>query len=82
MPEKCGRFVSDGLVTTAEAESLLNIALKGIALGGSDGGASILDLHSGALSMGTKFIDITSIEKAKHLFNKADITTYKVLFSI
>lgn len=78
MPEKCGRFVSDGLVTTGEADSLLNIAQKGIALGGSDGGASILDLHSGALSRGRSFVNVYSLENAKDVFNKADLTTYKV----
>lgn len=78
MPEKCGRFVSDGLVTTGEADSLMNIAQKGIALGGSDGGASILDLHSGALSRGRSFVNVYSLENTKDIFNKADLTTYKV----
>lgn len=53
----------------------------GISLGGSDGGASILDLHSGALSFGEKFINIYSLEEAKKIFNAADLTVYKVVKS-
>lgn len=79
VPEKCGRFVSDGLVTAGEADSLLNIARDGMSLGGSDGGASILDLHSGALSKGTVFINVYALENAKDIFNKVDLTTYKVI---
>ena len=47
LPSFCGRFVSDAVVTEAEAAQLQNIAKKGLSLGGSNGGASILDLHSG-----------------------------------
>ncbi|NWT04939.1 OGFD3 protein, partial [Mionectes macconnelli] len=34
------------------------IAERGLSLGGSDGGASILDLHSGALSLGKHFVNL------------------------
>ncbi|GIY88147.1 2-oxoglutarate and iron-dependent oxygenase domain-containing protein 3 [Caerostris extrusa] len=46
IPKQCGRLVTD-----------INCQ-KGFALGGSLGGASILDLHSGALSYANSFINI------------------------
>ncbi|KAF9411302.1 hypothetical protein HW555_009867 [Spodoptera exigua] len=50
VPKECKRSL------IKEAEELLAIAKKGLKLGGSSGGASILDLHSGALSMGQHFV--------------------------
>jgi hypothetical protein len=38
------------LFSIEESHRLLSIAKKGLVKGGSNGGASILDLHSGALS--------------------------------
>lgn len=57
-PQKCGRAITDGVVTREEAQLLMRLAERGLALAGSDGGASILDLHSGALSMGKQFVNI------------------------
>uniref|UniRef100_A0A672IK90 Fe2OG dioxygenase domain-containing protein n=1 Tax=Salarias fasciatus TaxID=181472 RepID=A0A672IK90_SALFA len=57
-PQKCGRAVADGVVTREEAQVLRRLAERGLALAGSEGGASILDLHSGALSMGKQFVNI------------------------
>ncbi|XP_008555884.1 2-oxoglutarate and iron-dependent oxygenase domain-containing protein 3 [Microplitis demolitor] len=79
MPEKCGRVVTDKLVSNTETDVLLKIALNGMNLGGSDGGATILDLHSGALSKGKKFIDVYSLEQAAKIFNPADFAIYKVV---
>ncbi|CAD6242159.1 GSCOCG00009426001-RA-CDS [Cotesia congregata] len=79
VPEKCGRVVTDKLVSNTETEVLYKIALNGMNLGGSDGGASILDLHSGALSKGKKFIDVYSLEQAAKIFNPADFAIYKVV---
>jgi hypothetical protein len=42
--------VIDQVFSVEESHALLNIAKKGLIKGGSNGGASILDLHSGALS--------------------------------
>ncbi|XP_076656248.1 2-oxoglutarate and iron-dependent oxygenase domain-containing protein 3 [Halictus rubicundus] len=78
-PEKCGRIVTDKLVSSAETDVLLRIATNGLNLGGSDGGASILDLHTGALSKGKAFIDIYTLPKAKKIFNNADLAIYKVV---
>lgn len=78
-PNKCGRHVTDKLVTATEADALLRIAMKGMALGGSDGGATILDLHSGALSLGQKFINIYSMDEAKKIFTSSDLAVYRIV---
>lgn len=79
IPEKCGRFMSDRIVTNAEAEALLKLARNGIALGNADGGAAILDLHSGALSDGKGFINVYALEAAQKIFTAAEMTVYKVV---
>ncbi|KAK3529648.1 hypothetical protein QTP70_033719 [Hemibagrus guttatus] len=80
-PIKCGRAVSDSVVTTDEAQTLKRLAEKGLALGGSDGGASILDLHSGAMSMGKKFINIYRYfnNQIKDIFTEEDFELYRVV---
>ena len=40
----------DSIVDSQEADKILDLAKKGFAKGGGNGGASILDLHSGAFS--------------------------------
>ncbi|CAK9819035.1 2-oxoglutarate and iron-dependent oxygenase domain-containing protein 3 [Anthophora quadrimaculata] len=79
VPEKCGRIISDKLVSSTETDVLLKIAVNGLNLGGSDGGASILDLHSGILSKGQGFINIYKLPEAKKIFNSADFAIYKVV---
>ncbi|EGI59472.1 PREDICTED: 2-oxoglutarate and iron-dependent oxygenase domain-containing protein 3-like [Acromyrmex echinatior] len=79
VPEKCGRVVTDKLVSTTEADVLLKLAKSGIDLAGSDGGASILDLHSGALSKSQGFINIYKLPEAKKIFNSIDSAIYKVV---
>ncbi|KAL5018463.1 hypothetical protein ScPMuIL_004185 [Solemya velum] len=78
-PKRCARVVRDGLISEADAAYLLNVAKKGLAYGGSNGGASILDLHSGALSKGDIFINIYSLLKKDniHLFTEEDFMVYK-----
>ncbi|XP_072339378.1 2-oxoglutarate and iron-dependent oxygenase domain-containing protein 3 isoform X2 [Scyliorhinus torazame] len=77
-PTKCGRAVKDTVVDREEAERMLRIAKKGLSLGGSDGGASILDLHSGALSMGKQFVNIYRyfVEQIKDIFDEEDFALY------
>jgi hypothetical protein len=77
VPEKCGRVVSDTLVSKGEVESLLNLVTKGMSLGGSEGGASILDLHSGALSQGSNFVDFYKLPEAASMLQQSDFITYK-----
>ncbi|KAG7158715.1 2-oxoglutarate and iron-dependent oxygenase domain-containing protein 3-like [Homarus americanus] len=78
IPKKCGRVIFDTLVTTSEVAALLNIAERGLSVGGSTGGASILDLHSGALSHGNAFVNIFKLEEAKNLFNAQDFKIYRL----
>ncbi|XP_019538215.3 2-oxoglutarate and iron-dependent oxygenase domain-containing protein 3 [Aedes albopictus] len=77
IPADCGRFVSDKVVGPAEVDVLLNLAKSGFRFGRSSGGASILDLHSGALSKDTQFINIYKIPEAKAIFSAEHINTYK-----
>lgn len=76
-PQKCSRTVTDKLVSTTESDVLLRIAKSGFALGGSAGGASVLDLHSGALSKGSGIINIYSLNKAADILNNVDLAIYK-----
>ncbi|CAH1958959.1 unnamed protein product [Acanthoscelides obtectus] len=57
IPKFCGRFVSDKIVTAVESDALYNLAKKVMAMGGSAGGATVMDLNSGALSYNDKFIN-------------------------
>lgn len=75
LPTKCGRLVTDELVSIDEAHQLLKIAKKGLAKGGGAGGASILDLHSGALSHGEAFINLYLSHP--NLFTSQDFAVYK-----
>ncbi|KAJ8718578.1 hypothetical protein PYW08_002815 [Mythimna loreyi] len=79
VPKECKRFVTDKVISVREAEELLAIAKKGLKLGGSSGGASILDLHSGALSLGQHFINIYKHDNAKDIFTEADFNIYRVV---
>ncbi|XP_028396926.1 2-oxoglutarate and iron-dependent oxygenase domain-containing protein 3-like [Dendronephthya gigantea] len=79
IPKKCGRFVMDSVVTKQEAINLRKLAEKGMSHGGGSGGATILDLHSGALSVGDKFVNIYSLTAKNNepVFSKEDFELYK-----
>ncbi|XP_077595336.1 2-oxoglutarate and iron-dependent oxygenase domain-containing protein 3 [Stigmatopora nigra] len=78
-PQKCGRAVTDGVVTKEEAHFLRRLAERGLQLAGSEGGASILDLHSGALSMGSQFVNIYRYfgEHLQDVFTDDDFQLYR-----
>ncbi|XP_007652495.1 2-oxoglutarate and iron-dependent oxygenase domain-containing protein 3 isoform X3 [Cricetulus griseus] len=78
-PRKCGRGVTDMVITREEAEQIRRIAEKGLSLGGSDGGASILDLHSGALSVGKHFVNLYRYfgDKIQNIFSEEDFQLYR-----
>ncbi|XP_032097062.1 2-oxoglutarate and iron-dependent oxygenase domain-containing protein 3 [Sapajus apella] len=78
-PRKCGRGVTDTVITREEAERIRSIAEKGLSLGGSDGGASILDLHSGALSVGKHFVNLYRYfgDKIQNIFSEEDFQLYR-----
>lgn len=77
IPKRCGRVVMDDLIPVSEIDKLLSIAQRGFTLGESDGGASILDLHSGALSKGQEFINIYKLPDGKKLFTVDDFQVYR-----
>ncbi|XP_050089136.1 2-oxoglutarate and iron-dependent oxygenase domain-containing protein 3-like isoform X1 [Anopheles aquasalis] len=77
IPAQCGRFVSDKIVSAAEAGILLDLARAGFEHGQSSGGASILDLHSGALSQGTQFVNIYRLPEARRIFTAQHINVYR-----
>lgn len=79
VPQKCGRFVADKLVETLEADALLDLAKRIISQAGSNGGASVLDLHSGALSYKENFLNIFSNPKLMALIREEHLIVYKVL---
>lgn len=79
MPNKCGRFVTDSLATEQDVQQLLSLAKAGLEFGGSSGGASILDLHSGALSKGENFVNIYSLPQAKGFLDMNALNTYKTI---
>ncbi|XP_054987336.1 2-oxoglutarate and iron-dependent oxygenase domain-containing protein 3 isoform X1 [Sorex araneus] len=78
-PRKCGRGVSDAVISREEAQRIRSIAEKGLALGGSDGGASILDLHSGALSVGKHFVNLYRYfgDQIQNIFSEEDFQLYR-----
>ncbi|KFQ80042.1 2-oxoglutarate and iron-dependent oxygenase domain-containing protein 3, partial [Phoenicopterus ruber ruber] len=78
-PRKCGRGVTDAVITREEAERIRRIAERGLSLGGSDGGASILDLHSGALSLGKHFVNLYRYfgDKIQDVFTEEDFALYR-----
>ncbi|KAG8445991.1 hypothetical protein GDO86_013752, partial [Hymenochirus boettgeri] len=78
-PRKCGRAVTDSVITLQEAEKMRRLAETVLSLGGSDGGASILDLHTGALSMGKKFVNLYRYfgEKIRDVMDDEDFEVYR-----
>ncbi|CAG4935219.1 unnamed protein product [Colias eurytheme] len=78
-PRQCKRFVADTVVSSVEVEGLLAIAKKGLKYGRSFGGASVIDLHTGALSKGEVFINIYQSLSMNNLFTKEDFNLYKVV---
>ncbi|XP_060535901.1 2-oxoglutarate and iron-dependent oxygenase domain-containing protein 3-like isoform X2 [Cylas formicarius] len=78
VPKKCGRYVSDQIVTAEEADVLLWLAKKGMSIGGSTGGATIMDLHSGALSYKDNFINFYTMVKQKFI-SPSELTVYQIV---
>lgn len=72
-PKKCGQAIRDDLFSSEDLKHMREIVEKGMKHGGGNGGATILDLHSGALSYGDKFINLHAI---KTVFNNSDFEVY------
>ncbi|CAH1398516.1 unnamed protein product [Nezara viridula] len=76
---RCGRIVMDSIVNVQEAKKLAEIARKGLSLTGEPaGGASILDLHSGALSAGKNFVNLYALN-VSGLYSNEDFDLYKTV---
>ena len=63
-PQDCARIVVREFLTTQQTSQLVNLMKKALIHGRSDGGASIFDFHSGAISKGDKFINVYSVHTA------------------
>lgn len=57
-PRVCGHVVVDSFASDEEVSELRAIASAGMSYGGGSGGPTVLDLHSGALSLGSQFVSI------------------------
>jgi len=77
LPARCGRMIQDSVVSLQEAHGLLALAKKGLGQGGGAGGASILDLHSGALSKDQHFINLYKTHPT--LFTEKDFLLYRTV---
>lgn len=64
-PVRCGRFVSDSIVSEKEATELRILAETVFSISHPSGGVAIFDLHTGALSNGTKFVNLFELIKKK-----------------
>lgn len=74
----CGRLVLDDFASADEVDAMLALARRGMALGGGAGGPTILDLHSGALSRGDKFVDVWALFNITETppFSRAEVAVY------
>lgn len=81
VPKQCKRFVTDKVISVREADALLVMAMKGFQYSRSFGGASILDIHSGALSRGQHFINIYTKKELKNLLTADDFELFRVILS-
>ena len=75
----CGHLVYDSFASAEEVSALRAIAARGMALGGGAGGPTILDLQSGALSLGDKFVDVWSVFNATEgvkAFTRSEVAVY------
>eukprot|EP00039_Didymoeca_costata_P011402 m.159943 g.159943 ORF g.159943 m.159943 type:complete len:318 (+) comp15161_c0_seq5:36-989(+) len=75
---RCGRLITDALFDEKDLFQLVNMAKKWMVYGEGSGGPTILDLHSGALSLGERFIDVYSEVKRKkdEVYDADDFAVY------
>lgn len=78
-PTACARMVKDDFITSAEANQLIHLAETGMRVGGyGSGPPSVLDLTSGAVSSGDKFLDVYRVMDSQKLaFDAADLQLYR-----
>ncbi|XP_011270643.1 hypothetical protein CAOG_08965, partial [Capsaspora owczarzaki ATCC 30864] len=78
-PAKCARIITDELCSADEAIRLRSMASRVMALGGGGGAPTILDLHTGALSKGSRFVNVyasLTAPRRAQLFPRQDLALY------
>ncbi|KFP70068.1 2-oxoglutarate and iron-dependent oxygenase domain-containing protein 3, partial [Acanthisitta chloris] len=79
-PRKCGRGVTDAVITREEAERIRRIAERGLSLGGSDGGVSSVLLLSTFFYCQGKMINAFFGyfgDKIQDIFTEEDFALYR-----
>ncbi|GLH14975.1 hypothetical protein R5R35_008979 [Gryllus longicercus] len=79
LPKRCGRLVSDKIISASEATALLDMAKRLLAMGKPLGGAAILDLHSGAISYEQGFVNMYKMNEAASVFRDSDFELYRTV---
>lgn len=67
VPSKCGRFVSDSVISNYEALEMRMFAETMFSIGVPEGGVTIFDLSSGALTFKKEFINVYKLIENKKL---------------
>ncbi len=67
----------DNIISNEEVDIMLQLIKRGLSYGGSHGGASVLDLHTGAMSKGVHFVNLYKMESAEKLFKAHELQVYK-----
>lgn len=76
-PQKCGRFVMDNVISNEEVNTMMALVKRGLSYGGSHGGASILDLHTGAMSKGVHFVNLYKLVSPHRLLDIRELEVYR-----
>lgn len=67
----------DNIISDEEVDIMLSLVKRGLSYGGSHGGASVLDLHTGAMSKGVHFVNLYKMESPGKLFKTNELQIYK-----
>lgn len=67
----------DNVISNEEVETMITLVKRGLSYGGSHGGASILDLHTGAMSKGVHFVNLYKLVSPRRLFHIHELEVYK-----
>lgn len=80
-PIRCGRFVGDSIVDEHETMELRLLAETVFGISQPSGGVAIFDLASGALSNGTKFVNLWHLVKKRknNLISKKSLDTFHIV---
>lgn len=67
----------DNVISNEEVETMMTLVRRGLSFGGSFGGASILDLHTGAMSKGVHFVNLYKLISPRKLFRIHELEVYR-----